>query len=82
MTLKETVDLMLSEDRKERLVAEYWQAKQRVAKLDDYIDKAEAGEPIEAEDSVEVLKAQGAVMHDYLYYLDMRMKMSGLDTEV
>ena len=81
MEIEETVDLMLSEDRGDRLKAEYWQAKHRVKKLDEYICKAEAGEPIEAEDSVEVLKAQGTVMHDYLYYLDMRMKMSGLETE-
>ena len=80
MTMKETVDLMLSEDRKERLRAEYWQAKTRVEKLDGYIAKADAGEEIEAEDSIEVLMAQGAAMHEYLYFLEMRMKMSGLET--
>lgn len=77
MELKETVDLMLSEDRRERLVAEYWQTKTRVEKLDAYIAKADAGEEIEAEDSIEVLMAQGAAMHEYLYYLEIRMKMYG-----
>ena len=78
MTIKETVDLMLSEDRKERLKAEYWQTKNRVEKLDEYIAKADAGEEIEAEDSIEVLMAQGSAMHEYLYFLEMRMKMNGL----
>ena len=77
MELKETVDLMLSEDRRERLAAEYWQTKTRVEKLDAYIAKADAGEEIEAEDSIEVLMAQGAAMHEYLYYLEIRMKMYG-----
>ncbi len=78
MNLKETVDLMLSENALERLKAEYWQTKTRTEKLDDYIIKAEAGEPIEAQDSIEVLKAQGEAMHNYLYFLEMRMKMNGL----
>lgn len=78
MDMKETVDLMLSEDRKERLRAEYWQTKNRMNKLDAYIAKANAGEEIEAEDSIEVLIAQGAAMHEYFYFLEMRMKMSGL----
>lgn len=77
MELKETIDLMLSEDRKERLKAEYWQTKARLEKLDAYIAKADAGEPIEAEDSLEVLMAQGAAMHEYFYFLEMRMKMNG-----
>ena len=78
MELKETVDLMLSEDRKERLKAEYQQTKIRLEKLEAYIAKADAGEPIEAEDSVDVLMAQGQAMHNYLYFLEIRMKMSGL----
>lgn len=77
MDLKETVDLMLSENRKERLKAEYWQTKARLEKLDAYIAKADAGEPIEAEDTLEVLIAQAEAMHNYLYYLEMRMKMCG-----
>lgn len=78
MTMNETIDLMLSEDSKDRLKAEYWQTKNRVDKLDAYIAKALVGEEIEAEDSVDVLEAQGCAMHDYLYFLEMRMKMSGL----
>ena len=34
MDMKETVDLMLSEDRKERLKAEYWQT--RIGKIDKF----------------------------------------------
>ena len=78
MVIKETVNFMLSESATDRLTAEYWQTKNRTEKLDAYITKAEAGEPIEAKDSIEVLKAQGEAMHNYLYFLEMRMKMNGL----
>ena len=77
MELKETVNLMLSEDRKDRLKAEYQQTKIRLEKLEAYIAKADAGEQIEAEDSIEVLMAQGQAMHNYLYFLEVRMKMYG-----
>lgn len=78
MKIEETIDLMKSENRKDRLKAEYWQTKNRLEKLNQYIAKATAGEPIDAEDSVEVLMAQGTSMYEYLYFLEMRMRMNGL----
>ena len=77
MELNETVELMLSEDRKERLKAEYWQTKLRLEKLNAYISKLGAGEEAEVDDSVDVLQAQSSAMHDYLYFLEIRMKMYG-----
>ena len=82
MELKETIDLMLSEDRKERLKAEYWQTKIRLEKLNAYISKLNAGEEAEVDDSVDVLQAQSSAMQEYLYFLEIRMKMYGfIDAE-
>ncbi len=43
MELKDTVDLMLSDDWKDRLKAEYWQTKIRYDKLVGMIEKYKAG---------------------------------------
>ncbi|MBR6873403.1 MAG: hypothetical protein IKN17_07875 [Ruminococcus sp.] len=77
MELKETVDLMMSENRKERLKAEYWQTKLRLERLNAYISKLNAGGEADVDDSVDVLQAQSTAMHDYLYFLEIRMKMYG-----
>ncbi|MBR6101135.1 MAG: hypothetical protein IKP95_01770 [Ruminococcus sp.] len=77
MELNETVDLMMSENRKDRLKAEYWQTKVRLEKLNAYIAKLNAGEEADVDDSVDVLKAQSTAMNEYLYFLDLRMKMYG-----
>jgi hypothetical protein len=77
MELNETIDLMLSENRKERLKAEYWQTKVRLEKLNSYISKLEAGGEPDVDDSIEVLQAQSAAMQEYLYFLEVRMKMYG-----
>lgn len=77
MELKETVDLMMSENRKERLKAEYWQTKLRLERLNAYISRLNAGGEADVDDSVDVLQAQSTAMHDYLYFLEIRMKMYG-----
>ena len=77
MELNETVGLMLSEDRKERLKAEYWQTKNRMERLTSYISKLEAGGEPDVDDSIDVLQAQSTAMNDYLYFLEIRMKMYG-----
>ena len=77
MELNETVDLMMSENRQDRLKAEYWQTKVRLEKLNAYIAKLNAGEEADVDDSVDVLKAQSTAMNEYLYFLDLRMKMYG-----
>lgn len=43
MTLKDTIPLMLSDDWKDRLKAEYWQAKIRLDKLFTFIDDVREG---------------------------------------
>lgn len=77
MELNETVDLMMSDNRKERLKAEYWQTKNRFEKLNAYISKLNAGGEADVDDSIEVLQAQSDAMNEYLYFLEVRMKMYG-----
>lgn len=77
MELNETIDLMLSDNRKERLKAEYWQTKYRMEKLNAYIAKLNAGQEADVDDSADVLKAQSQAMQEYLYFLEVRMQMYG-----
>ncbi|MBR1393379.1 MAG: hypothetical protein IJ561_06040 [Ruminococcus sp.] len=77
MELNETIDLMLSDNRKERLKAEYWQTKNRMEKLNAYIAKLNAGQEADVDDSADVLKAQSQAMKEYLYFLEVRMQMYG-----
>ena len=72
MELNETIDLMLSDNRKERLKAEY-----RMEKLNAYIAKLNAGQEADVDDSADVLKAQSQAMQEYLYFLEVRMQMYG-----
>ena len=53
MELNETIDLMLSDNRKERLKAEYWQTKYRMEKLNAYIAKLNAGQEADVDDSAD-----------------------------
>lgn len=45
--LKETIDLMTSDDYKDRFFAEYWQTRIRQEKLRNFCDKIEAAEIME-----------------------------------
>ena len=73
MELKETVDLMLSDDYKERFTAEYRQLRIRCQKLADFINKAKNDElDFELSCPIELLDRQ---LHDMLKYassLEMR----------
>lgn len=48
MELKDTVNSMLSEDYRERFIAEYWQVKIRYDRLKAFIDKIDLNTPTEA----------------------------------
>ena len=73
MELSATIELMTSNDYKERLRAEYWQTKIRYNKLHDMVVKYEAGTlPFKPTCSIELLKQQKAAMGQYLYALEVR----------
>lgn len=74
MKLEKTVDMMLSDDYKERLKAEYHQTVYRRNKLDKKI-KTNAYDP----ESYFLLRWQLRVMDDYIYVLKERMDIEAID---
>lgn len=80
MELKDTIDLMQSDDFKERFLAEYQQVKIRYDKLDDMIVKYEAGTLQFAPNcSLELLKEQKKHMGCYIRCLKIRAEIEGID---
>lgn len=74
-TLEETVDLMSSEDYKERFRAEYHQVKIRYKKLSDMVTKyAQDKLDFEPTCSLALLQDQLNAMHHYMFVLEIRAK--------
>ena len=75
--IKDTVDMMLSEDYKERFVAEYWQLRRRYESLEKMIEKYYLGKlDFEPDCPIELLQHQGDSMHSYLVCLETRAKIA------
>lgn len=77
MELKETIELMCSEDYKERFVAEYHQVKIRYEKLKNFCNKIEVEEMLGKEVTkhdcpIELLREQQIHMGLYLSVLEKR----------
>lgn len=80
MPLKNTVDLMLSDNYKDRFRAEYYQTKERYQRLHMMIIKYEAGTLVFQPDCpLELLKRQAKAMGEYLYVLEMRAQLEEID---
>lgn len=80
MELKDTVDLMLSDDWKDRLKAEYWQTKIRYEKLHKLIVKEEAGtNEFDLLAPYHWLMDQETAMGNYLYKLECRAEVESID---
>lgn len=80
MELKDTVDLMNSEDYKERFKAEYFQTKIRYEKLSNMLIKYEARTLNFAPScSKEVLEDQLYYMNEYLRTLKIRAEIEKID---
>ena len=80
MELKDTIELMTSEDWKDRFKAEYLQTKIRYEKLHKIIVRREAGKcdfntPI----SIDSWKTQAQHMGLYLYELEKQAVIHGID---
>lgn len=80
MELKNTIEMMQSADYKERFKAEYHQTKIRYEKLHRMLTKADAG-TLEFTPScpLALLKEQKANMGKYLYCLEVRAEIEGVD---
>ena len=78
--LKDTVDLMNSDDFKDRFKAEYYQTKIRYDKLHAMIIKYEAGTlSFTPNCSLELLKHQSSMMGQYLYDLEVRAEIEKIE---
>lgn len=78
--LKDTVELMLSTDHLDRLRAEYYQTKTRYDKLHNMVVKMEAGTlDFEPTCPIELFKRQLNAMGQYLYVLEIRAQMEGVE---
>lgn len=80
MELKDTIELMNSENYKERFKAEYLQAKIRYDKLDAMTVKYEAGTlNFTPSCSLELLKEQKKYMGNYIRTLRIRAEIENID---
>lgn len=80
MELKDTIELMNSEDYQDRFKAEYYQTKIRYNKLHSMIIKYEAGNlDFEPKCSIELLKEQASFMGNYLYRLEVRAEIENIE---
>ncbi len=80
MKLKDTIEMMNSEDYKERFKAEYYQAKIRYDKLDKMTVKYEAGTlEFTPSCSLEILKEQKKYMGNYIRMLRIRAEIEKIE---
>ena len=80
MELKDTVELMNSEDYKERFKAEYMQTKIRYEKLKAMTTKYEAGTlNFEPKCSLDLLRTQQSHMGNYLHCLEVRAEIEEIN---
>ena len=80
MELKDTIEMMNSLDYKERFKAEFYQTRIRYEKLRLMCSKYETGKlDFEPKCSLSLLKDQLNAMDKYLYCLEMRAAIEGID---
>ena len=80
MDYKETIELMTSEDYKERFKAEYYQTKLRYDKLHKMLVKIEAGTlEFMPTCKVDLLLRQAHHMEEYLHVLEIRAEVERIE---
>lgn len=80
MELKDTIEMMNSEDYRERFKAEYYQVKIRYDKLDAMTVKYEAGTlSFEPSCPLKVLKEQKKYMGNYIRMLRIRAEIEKIE---
>lgn len=80
MELKDTIDMMMSSDYKERFKAEYYQLKIRYIKLQDMVNKYDNGTlDFKPNCSIKRLKYQLIAMSDYLNIMQDRAIWEDID---
>lgn len=72
--LKDTIDLMLSDDHYERLMAEYMQLRIRYKKLSNMLSDYDKGTlSFTPKTPIHILRDQCNLMYDYLMILNQRL---------
>ena len=80
MELKDTIELMTSDNYKDRFKAEYYQTKIRYDKLHKMLVKHDAGTlPFTLTSNADILRQQVAAMGKYLYLLEERAELAGIE---
>lgn len=80
MELKDTIEMMNSDDYKERFRAEYFQIRIRYEKLKKMVDKYAAGElSFKPACTIATLHKQEVQMFAYLRTLEFRAEIEGID---
>lgn len=80
MDLEDTIAGMISDDYKERFIAEYIQTVIRARKLDELLFAAHENKlDFELNCPVTLLASQLAAMREYLHFLEMRSKYEEID---
>ena len=82
MELKDTIELMTSDDYKDRFRAEYWQTKIRydkLHKLHKMLVRYDAGTLSFEPTNISLLREQAAAMWNYLYYLEIRAEVEKIE---
>ena len=80
VSLEDTIELMKSDDYKERFIAEYMQTKIRYNNLHRIIVKYDAGTlDFELNTPISILKNQKFVMGQYLNQLEIRAEIEGIN---
>ena len=89
MELKDTIEMMNSDDYKERFKAEYHQTKIRYEKLKKFNTRIEAADMVKFEQDrniampkhdcpLHLLREQQSVMGQYLHVLELRAEIEGI----
>lgn len=80
MELRDTAEMMQSEDYKERFKAEYLQLKIRYQKLDAMLVRYKSGLlDFQPTCSISILDEQRTVMAEYIAVLEVRASLEGID---
>ena len=80
MELERIIELMKSEDYKDRFKAEYYQLEDRATKLSNMLEKYKAGTlNFTPSCSYELLNSQLKAMNEYLKYLIIRAEIEGIE---
>ena len=87
MKMNDTIGKMLSNDPKDRMLAEYWQTKIRYRKLKAFANRIEAarlqGKPEPKHScSYDLLRKQQSIMGEYLHVLELRLTIDGLNIDI